>query len=149
MTKFYSKPITDLFSIDVDHLVRESICEGFRFLQKLVNDYRNGINRFNKYGESLYGLFTKEGVLIAIGGLNKDPYSNDPEIGRLRRFYVSKAYRRKGLGKLLLGKIISDARKYYKILVLNTETEQADRFYTSLGFSKETTFPKSTHFLKL
>ncbi|HCX5354411.1 TPA: GNAT family N-acetyltransferase, partial [Escherichia coli] len=81
--------------------------------------------------------------LIAIGGLNIDPFSNEQKIGRLRRFYVSRDYRRNGLGRLLLKKIICDAKNYYKVLVLHTDTEQADNFYTSFGFSKENRYPKS------
>jgi GNAT superfamily N-acetyltransferase len=36
--------------------------------------------------------------MIAIGGLNHEPYSDDKYTGRLRRFYVKKEYRRKGIG---------------------------------------------------
>ncbi|MGA5691643.1 GNAT family N-acetyltransferase [Cytobacillus pseudoceanisediminis] len=97
------------------------------FLERLVNDYENGTNNFNKPGESLYGLYNKEGVLIAIGGLNIDPFSNDEKVGRLRRFYVSKDYRRNGLGRLLLTQIINDAKHFYKVLVLHTDTDQGDK----------------------
>jgi len=149
MEDFKVKQLKSLFYIDITHLVKESKEEGFRFLERLVNDYENGTNKFNKPGESLYGLFNKEGVLIAIGGLNIDPFSNDEKVGRLRRFYVSKDYRRKGLGRLLLTQIINDAKHFYKVLVLHTDTEQGDKFYTSLGFSKVNIYPNSTHNLSL
>ncbi|USK52554.1 GNAT family N-acetyltransferase [Bacillus sp. CMF12] len=149
MEEFKVRQIRSLYSIDLTHLVKESKEEGFRFLARLVNDYENGTNKFNKPGESLYGLFNKEAVLIAIGGLNIDPFSNDEKVGRLRRFYVSKDYRRNGLGKLLLNQIIYDAKHFYKVLVLHTDTEQGDKFYTSLGFSKENIYPNSTHYLSL
>ncbi|MFC0273687.1 GNAT family N-acetyltransferase [Metabacillus herbersteinensis] len=64
-----------------------------------------------------------------MGGLNIDPFSNEPNIGRLRRFYVSREYRRNGLGSLLLKKIIYEAKNYFKVLVLQTDTEQADTSY--------------------
>ncbi|RKL64651.1 GNAT family N-acetyltransferase, partial [Salipaludibacillus neizhouensis] len=79
---------------------------------------------------------------------NKDPFSNEQSIGRLRRFYVRREYRRNGIGSLLVKKIIDDAKRYYKILVLHTDTEQADKFYTSLGFSKENLYPNSSHFIE-
>jgi hypothetical protein len=88
MKEFEVKQIINLFCVDLTHLVKESKEEGFRFLERLVSDYKNGTNNFNKPGEFLYGMFNKEGVLIAIGGLNIDPYSNEQRIGRLRRFYV-------------------------------------------------------------
>jgi GNAT superfamily N-acetyltransferase len=41
--------------------------------------------------------------LIAIGGLNHDPYHDAQEkIGRLCRFYIHPQYRRKGIGAYLL-----------------------------------------------
>ncbi|MGD6961205.1 GNAT family N-acetyltransferase [Fictibacillus phosphorivorans] len=94
-------------------------------------------------------VFNGEGVLVAIGGLNKDPFSNEHSIGRVRRFYVSKKYRRNGIGKLLIKKIIDEAKRDYKILVLHTDTEQAGKFYTSLGFSNESLYPNSSHFIEL
>ena len=93
-------------------------------------------------------MFNEKGVLVAIGGLNKDPFSNGQNIGRLRRFYVDKEYRRKGIGSLLVKKIIEEAKKYYEILVLHTDTEQADKFYSSIGFTKGNLYPNSSHFME-
>ncbi|RYI26670.1 GNAT family N-acetyltransferase [Bacillus infantis] len=149
MKEFKVKQLISLSYKDLTHLVKESKEEGFRFLERLVKDYENATNNFNKSGEFLYGLFNKEGALIAIGGVNIDPFSNNEEVGRVRRFYVSRDYRRIGLGRLLLTQIIKDAKPFYKILVLHTDTEQGDKFYTSLGFSKENIYPNSTHYLSL
>jgi GNAT superfamily N-acetyltransferase len=87
--------------------------------------------------------------LIAIGGLNQDPYSNSMRVGRLRRFYVSKKYRRMGIGKKLVETIIDYSREYHDDIVLNTDSDQADKFYTSLGFLKQQQYPNSTHYMKL
>jgi GNAT superfamily N-acetyltransferase len=149
MERFRVKQISNLLHVDIFHLIVESKKEGFRFLGRLVEDYKNGTNNFNNPGEVVYGVFNEAGKVVAIGGLNIDPYTNENKIGRLRRFYVSENYRRKGIGKLLLEKIIYHAKNYYETLVLHTDTEQADKFYTTHGFTKETTFPKSTHYLHL
>ncbi|WNS76255.1 GNAT family N-acetyltransferase [Bacillus sp. DTU_2020_1000418_1_SI_GHA_SEK_038] len=145
--EFKIEKIEDLGALGISHLVQESKAAGFRFLEKLVNDYQNGTNRFNKHGESLLGVYNKQGVLIAIGGLNNDPYSNDPKIGRLRRFYVASNFRRSGVGTLLLNKIMLEAKKYYEGLVLHTDTVQGDLFYTAFGFSKTCDYPNSTHYI--
>lgn len=60
MEEFKVKQLKSLVNIDLTHLVKESKNEGFRFLERLVNDYKNGTNNFNKPGESLYGLFNKK-----------------------------------------------------------------------------------------
>ncbi|MGE8205513.1 GNAT family N-acetyltransferase [Heyndrickxia sp. NPDC080065] len=143
------KQIKNLFEVEIDHLLNESKEEGFLFLERLVNEYKNGTNTFTKPGEALYGVFNKDGEIIAIGGLNKDPFSNESSIGRLRRFYVSKNYRRNGIGSLLLKKILCDVKKYFTTIVLHTDTEQADRFYTSRGFCKENNMINATHYIKL
>ncbi|HWL24451.1 MAG TPA: GNAT family N-acetyltransferase [Ureibacillus sp.] len=148
MEKFEVKHINNLMNFDLVSLVKKSKEEGFRFVERLLNEYQNGSNTFNHLGEGLFGVFNEEGVLVAIGGLNKDPYSNGQNIGRLRRFYVDKEYRRNGIGSLLVKSIIDEAKRYYKILVLHTDTEQADRFYSSIGFTKGNLYPNSSHFME-
>ncbi|WP_221568608.1 GNAT family N-acetyltransferase [Alkalihalobacillus sp. TS-13] len=134
---------------DVADVVNESLEEGFNFLRRLVNDYQNGQNTFRMLGEALFGVFTMENELIAIGGLNIDPFANNPKVGRLRRFYVSKSYRRMGLGKLLVNEIIEHATLHFTELVLHTDTSEADVFYRAIGFEKASRYPNSTHFMKL
>ncbi|UOR12859.1 GNAT family N-acetyltransferase [Halobacillus amylolyticus] len=149
MEGYSVKKIKNLYQYDITYLVSESKEEGFQFLERLVTDYKNGTNTFKVVGESIYGVFNNDGVLIAIGGVNVDPYSQKQNIGRLRRFYVSRAYRRIGIGRVLLKEIIRNAKTYYNVLVLHTDTEQANKFYTSLGFLRKNAYPKSTHFMSL
>ncbi|WP_367946659.1 GNAT family N-acetyltransferase [Virgibacillus dokdonensis] len=80
----------------------------------------------------MFGVFNEKGLVISIGKLNKDPFSNEQHIGRLKRFYVDMDYRRNGIGSILVTNIINEARKHYKILVLHTDTKQADKFYNSI-----------------
>ncbi len=41
-------------------------------------------------------VFFQGDMLIGVGGLNEDPYTKDNKIGWLRRFYISRDYRRLG-----------------------------------------------------
>lgn len=137
--------IENLMKYEFKYLVQESKEEGFKFLQKLINEYENELNTFNKSGECLYGIFQGE-KLMGIGGLNADPYTENNKIGRLRRFYIAKDYRRIGLGKLLLNKLLSHAEKYFKVVVLHTDTKQGDVFYTANGFVKREVYKRSSHY---
>lgn len=139
------KQIEDLMKYEHDYLVQESKEEGFNFLVKLISDYENKINTFNKTGECLYGIFQGEKI-IGIGGLNEDPYTENNKVGRIRRFYIAKDYRRIGLGKLLLNQLLSHAEKYFKAVVLHTDTKQGDAFYTANGFVKGEFCKGSSHF---
>ena len=145
MREIKIKQIEDLSKYKINHLVQESKEEGFNFLIKLISEYENKINTFNKTGECLYGIFQGE-KLIGIGGLNKDPYTEDNKIGRLRRFYISKDYRRIGLGKLLLNRLLSHAEMNFQIVVLHTDTKQGDAFYTTNGFVKGKIYKGSSHY---
>ncbi|EEL34161.1 GNAT family N-acetyltransferase [Bacillus toyonensis] len=148
MKDIHIQQIENLMKYEISHLVQDSKEGGFNFLIKLINEYENKINVFNKTGEYLYGIFQGE-KLIGIGGLNEDPYTENNKIGRVRRFYIAKEYRRKGLGRLLLVRILSDAKKYFNIVVLNTDTEQGDKFYTSGGFVKGKKYVGASHYLNL
>lgn len=65
-------------------LQAEAIAEGFNFIDTLVGDWADGSNRFDGPGEVLLGCFDR-GELIAVGGLNVDPFAGNPGIGRIRR----------------------------------------------------------------
>ncbi|WP_299742414.1 GNAT family N-acetyltransferase [Rossellomorea sp. y25] len=149
MGTYELKLINNLLDVDLAHLVEHSKEEGFRFVERLVNDYRNGNNTFNRAGEGIFGVFNENGILVAIGGLNKDPFSTGECIGRMRRFYVSKEFRRSGVGNMLVQRIIDEARNHYDTLVLHTDTEQGDAFYRAIGFSKGELYSRSSHYLSL
>lgn len=139
------KQIESLMKYEFKYLVQESKEEGFNFLKKLINEYENKLNTFNKTGECLYGIFQGE-KLIGIGGLNEDPYTENNKIGRLRRFYITKDYRRIGLGNLLLKRLLYHAEKNFKVVVLHTDTKQGDAFYSANGFVKGQVYKGSSHY---
>ncbi|MGR5876884.1 GNAT family N-acetyltransferase [Bacillus pacificus] len=145
MKEIHIQQIEDLMLYEHNYLVQESKEEGFNFLIKLISEYENKINTFNKTGECLYGIFQGE-KLIGIGGLNEDPYTENNKISRLRRFYILKNYRRIGLGKLLLNQLLSYAERILKVVVLHTDTKQGDAFYTANGFVKGELFKGSSHY---
>ena len=145
MKDIHIQQIEDLMIYEHEYLVQESKDEGFYFLIKLISEYENKINTFNKTGECLYGIFHGE-KLIGIGGLNEDPYTENNKIGRLRRFYITKDYRRIGLGNLLLKRLLYHAEKYFKVVVLHTDTKQGDAFYIANGVVKWELFKGSSHY---
>lgn len=132
----------------IDHLVTESLSQGFGFVARLVREYSCDRNCFDKYGEILLAAFLKDRA-IAICGLNQDPYSRNTTVGRLRHLYVESAYRRSGVGSLLVSQIITEAKQHYQILTLRTDNSEADKFYRTLGLEIDPPMPQSTHYLKL
>lgn len=117
---------------DLAQLLAESQSEGFRFIDRLIEDFESGDNRFDQPGEALFATFDAERC-IAIGGLNLDP-NGEPGVGRVRRFYVTQSYRGCGVGRQLIGRIEHWAGGHFSSLQLFTDTTEASAFYEALGY---------------
>jgi ribosomal protein S18 acetylase RimI-like enzyme len=119
----------------IEQLQTEALEEGFLHIEKLFRDWRSGANRFNEPGEKLYGCMD-QATLVAIGGLNRDPFAGRPDVGRIRRVYVRPAWRNRGIGNALIHALVKDARSSFTSLHLHTENPAAARLYERIGFSR-------------
>jgi GNAT superfamily N-acetyltransferase len=128
-------------------LVAESEQAGFRFVRRLVEDWESGANKFAHTGEALFAAVLA-GRVIGVCGLNADPYLRDGRVGRVRHLYVATAFRRRGIGRLLVATVVDTARNAFELLRLRTESEPAGRFYESLGFRRCDGPPDCTHTLE-
>ncbi len=141
------KEVDQLNVDNITQILNRSQDEGFRHIVRLVNEYVSGMNRFNKPGEALFIAFVADEI-VGICGLNRDPF-NEGQVGRVRRLYVLPEYRKQGIGKRLTEEVISKARDFYEQLVLRTDSENASKFYKSLGFIEVNNSDSTTHILKL
>jgi GNAT superfamily N-acetyltransferase len=110
--------VTQLKALPWDHLeplIQESLAQGFDFVNRLVTEYASGANRFDQPGEALFGVYDGQ-RLIAVGGLNRDPYLQDGQTGRVRHVYVLSTWRRQGARRRLVQRIIEEARLHYRRL---------------------------------
>jgi GNAT superfamily N-acetyltransferase len=133
---------------DIKPLLREARAQGLNFVDRLVAEYASGANRFDQPGEALFGVYEGRS-LIAVGGLNRDPYLQDGCTGRVRHVYVLADRRRQGAGRCLVQRIIEKAKLHYRRLTLRTLNPEADPFYRALGFQTEPPVPNATHHLEL
>lgn len=88
--------------------------------------------RFEEDGEALFGAFVDD-RLVGTAGLTRQ----GPRLGRLRRVYVSPAYRRRGIAKALVGVVLNYAQSHLSEVVLFAERDEAKRLYESFGFQSE------------
>ena len=153
-------------------LVKQSVAEGYRHLERLVEDWKSGTNRFDRENEALFVATyadaapvkqavdqlkpdqpgthraRSEVVWVGIVGVNVDPYLDDPSIGRVRRLYVDPAFRRAGVGRKLVERVLDHARGRFRRLVLRT-TPEAQAFYEQIGFEPDPGAVHHTHTLSL
>ncbi|CAE6826439.1 GNAT family N-acetyltransferase [Paraburkholderia aspalathi] len=115
-------------------LEREASKEGFNFMRRLIEEWRNGSNRFDKPGERLLVAIDDMNI-VGIVGLNVDPHKPAGDTARLRRLYVANGFRRRGVGEALVNALLVGASLRFRVVRLSTDTEAAAAFYTRLGFS--------------
>lgn len=137
----------ELPAIDIVELATEARSEGFGFIDRLVLDWATGENRFALIGERLCGAF-QDLLLIGIAGLNKDPFTNSPRIGRLRHMYVRPNWRRLGAGAMLASDLLQNAISAFDCIRIRTDRADAAHFYARIGFT-ETQQADATHMMPL
>lgn len=132
----------DTLPPDMDPLARAASAEGFGFVQRLMDEWDSGVNRFDLPGEALF-VARAGPMLIGVCGLNRDPYAKgakgakgavDNGIGRVRRLYVLPPFRRRGVGRDLTAAVLEAAHGTFDRLRLRTNNPQAAKFYEAIGF---------------
>lgn len=126
-------PLT-LPAVGMEDLVREATDEGHSFVGRFVARWESGQNRFDRPGEAILGLWQGE-RLIAFGGLNIDPYCDDPKVGRLRHLYVAQAHRGVGHAQRLIHALLEPPLPFQRIR-LRAGSPQALQFYDKIGWQR-------------
>jgi GNAT superfamily N-acetyltransferase len=129
-------------------LVAESEQAGLRFVHRLVEEWASGRNRFERPGEACFAALV-DGRIVGVCGLNVDPYTAEPRVGRVRHLYVLSAYRKLGVGERLVGEVIAASRGQFGILRLRTQNETAARLYERMGFRRCADLADCTHLMEL
>jgi GNAT superfamily N-acetyltransferase len=130
---------------EMNLLAAEARDEGYDFVATLLEQWASGENRFDGPGEILYGSFD-QGLLVAVGGLNRDPFAGLPEVGRVRRVYVRPNWRNRGIGRALVAALVEEGRKGFRCVRLRAGNSDAARLYERMGFSRIAS-PDATHIL--
>ena len=128
-------------------LLAEAVAEAAPFLFRLRDEWVSGALRFAGKGELLLGAFQGD-RLVGCGGISFDPYHARPGLARVRHVYVLSSHRGRGIGRLLMERLLVHARRHFRSLRLTTQRPEAARLYESLGFARAKG-PKQTHRLEL
>lgn len=124
------RPIS-LDDTDVQPLSDEAWSDGYPFVERMINDWTSGSNRFDGPGERLIGAFD-DVALVGFCGLNRDPYI-DENAGRIRHLYVRLDHRHAGIARALVGQTLDSASIWFPRIRLRA-TPASRSFYELLGF---------------
>jgi N-acetylglutamate synthase-like GNAT family acetyltransferase len=127
-----------------EELIPASVKEGFSPMQWLREQWDSGTNRFSEPGEALY-VARLGGKLVGVCGLNRDPFARDSGTGRLRRLYVLPEMRRRGIGRVLVVRVLEDAQGHFDRVNLRTLDDQSAEFFEALGFARLDGVEGATH----
>jgi len=123
--------VTDQLPVGIPSLVADSSAEGVRNLGLLMGDWRAGA-RFDGAGEALFTAFV-DGRLVGLGAVT--PCTDLPGAERMRRFYVSPAHRRSGVGQVLAAAAMQEGLQHARVLTCNARASPAAApFWESMGF---------------
>jgi GNAT superfamily N-acetyltransferase len=132
------EPITERLPDGFDTMRIDARSEGYRFLDRLADDWAAGTTRFDRDGEALLAAYF-DGVLAGVGGLTLDPVV--PGALRMRRFYVRPSARQHGIGRRLVQALLEDPRRTGKVVTVNA-AEGSRGFWEALGFTPD---PRDGH----
>lgn len=140
--------LLDLPPERVRDLLADSEAAGSRIVRRLVDEWADRTNRFDRPGEALFAA-SVAGRFIGVCGLNVDPYAGDARVGRVRRLYVLTTFRGRGVGRQLVARVIACARDRFDSLRLRTNNDAAARLYVAMGFRAGDESGQYTHALEL
>ena len=139
--KLEKKDIGKLIEMRLNQL-REEGAEPLFNLEPELNKY---YNKHFEDGTFVSWLAIDGDEIIATSGMSfveKPPYYSNPsgKIGLLSSMYTLESYRRKGISKKLLEKVIQEAKEYGCGTIQITASNMGVLLYTDYGFEKNNNF---------
>ena len=134
-------------ALAIEPLRKAALAEGHSFVERALDEWESGANRFDRPGEAFYLAQVGDRV-VGMCGLNIDPYLTDPRVGRIRHLYVLPGFRRNRIGRRLVEACLDQAAIRFDRVRLRTFNPQAAGFYSVVGFD-EVSDESATHSIKL
>lgn len=138
LTKSDIKPFVEL---RLEQLQEEGAIPAYDIAASLYAYYERHIN-----DETFVSWLALDGdEIVATSGISfveKPPYYSNPsgKIGLLSSMYTKKNYRRRGLAKQLLSRVVDEARRYGCGAVHITASDAGVLLYKDYGFKKNENF---------
>jgi len=123
--------VRDGLPMAMDALRVESSEEGYRSVDRLIAEWNDAMNTFDRVDEILMTAWSGSEI-AGVGGMTHDPVVSDAL--RLRRFYIRKRFRRAGLGTRLANLLLERSRPAGKPVYVNAGTSIAPDFWKAIGF---------------
>ena len=139
--KLTEQEVDEFIELRIRQLREEGATEDFDLVPALKDYY----DRHLKDGTFVSWLAMDEEKIVGTSGMSfveKPPYFGCPsgKIGLLSSMYTLNEYRRKGIAKELLGRVVQEAKEYGCGAVQITASDMGVLLYTDFGFVKNGNF---------
>lgn len=139
--KLTEKEIDRFIEMRICQLREEGATEDIDIRPALADYY----NRHMADGTFVSWLAVDEDMIVGTSGMSfieKPPYFGCPngKIGLLSSMFTSKEYRRQGIAKELLSRVVNEAKEYGCGCVQITASDMGVLLYTDFGFVKNGNF---------
>ena len=134
---------------DLLRLNESAKSENINVVSNLISSWSNSKSFFGERGEGLWiASITESGEVIGVGGITICP--TRPECRRVRRFYISPQWRRRGVATALAKQCIERAKSagVSTVTCHAAASAMAPRFWESVGF-EPVADPDITHVMHL
>ena len=125
--------VTDELPGDFERLRSAATAEGYRHLDRLSQDWNSHAQRFAGAGEVLLAAY-REGELVGVGGVTREPSDIAEPALRLRRLFVHASARRNGAGRTIVAALVHEGFDNAPLLTVNAGDAVASAFWEAQGF---------------
>jgi ATP diphosphatase len=127
------EPVSETPPAGFEALRHEARAAGYNMLERLAGEWTAQERQFNRTGEALFAAYAGN-YLVGIGGMTEDPA--DSTTLRMRRFYVAKDFRRRGVARQLALCLLNRSEIAGRSIVVNAATG-SEAFWEALGFAPD------------
>jgi len=131
--------ITDTLPEGFDALRAEAEAEGHLHMARLAAEVAETPDLFI----ALLAAFD-DGELLGIGGMTAEP--TDPSAIRMRRLYVARAARGRGVARTIANALLSEALGQTRLITVHAGNPGAERFWEAMGCAAVADRPWSHQF---
>jgi GNAT superfamily N-acetyltransferase len=107
--------------------------DGYRHMRRLAAEFEASREMFHAVQAAFIA-----GGLAGIGGITDEPQPTSGPAWRLRRLYVHREFRRRGVARAIVAALLADAANKVLIVTAHAGDDSAARFWEAIGFQQAT-----------
>lgn len=119
--------------IGFEVLSADAEANGYRHMRRLAAEFETTPEMFH----AVLAAFI-DGALAGIGAITDEPQPTSEPAWRMRRLYVHRGLRRRGVARAIVAALLEDAANDVRMVTAHAGNDSAARFWEAIGFQQAT-----------